>query len=56
MSYLLVAVAVALGLLVAVVGPLVLGRWLSDRERAIQAAEVAALEAQALRLMAGRLD
>jgi len=44
----------ALVLLLAVLGPMVIGRWLSDREHELEAAEVAALEARALALLAGR--
>lgn len=43
----------ALILLLAVLGPMVIGRWLSDRDRMLEAAEVAALEARALALLAG---
>jgi len=46
----------ALVLLLAVLGPMVIGRWLSDREHELEAAEVAALEASALALLAGRVQ
>jgi hypothetical protein len=44
----------ALVMLLAVVVPLVIGRWLSDRDLELEAAEVAAIEASALALLAGR--
>lgn len=44
----------ALVLLLAVLGPLLVGRWLSDRDHQLEAAEVAALEARALAILAGR--
>jgi hypothetical protein len=49
LGYLGIALLVGLAVLV----PLVVGRWLSDRERAIEAAELAAIEASALALLAG---
>jgi hypothetical protein len=52
LGYLGIALLVALAVLV----PLVVGRWLSDRDRALEAAEVEAIEASALALLAGSPD
>lgn len=54
MSVLFGWLGLALILLLAVLGPLVIGRWLSDRDRVLEAAEVAALDACALALLAGQ--
>jgi hypothetical protein len=45
------AIVLVVGL--AVLAPLIVGRWLSERDRALEDAEVAAIEAQALALLAG---
>jgi len=50
LGYLGIALVVVLSVLV----PLVLGRWLSDRDRELEDAELAAIEASALALLAGR--
>lgn len=52
LGYFGIALLVALAVLV----PLGVGRWLSDRDRAIEAAEIAAIEASALALLAGSPD
>lgn len=46
--------ALALVVTLAVMAPLAIGRWLSDRDRELEDAEVAAIEASALALLAGR--
>lgn len=46
----------ALVLALAVLGPMVIGRWLSDRDHELEAAEVAALDACALAMLAGRVQ
>ncbi|MFO7562427.1 MAG: hypothetical protein R6X02_07270 [Enhygromyxa sp.] len=40
-------------LLLAALAPLAIGRWLSDRDYELEAAEVAAVEASALEMLAG---
>lgn len=54
MGVLLGYLGIVLVAVLAVVLPLAVGRWLSDRDRALEAAEVAAIEASALALLAGR--
>jgi hypothetical protein len=56
MSLLLAYFGLALIVLLAVVGPLVVGRLLADHEGAIDSAERREIEAHALMLLAGPLD
>ncbi len=54
MAVLLGYLGVVLVLVLAVLAPLIAGRWLSSRDRELEDAEVAAIEASALALLAGR--
>lgn len=54
MSVLLGYLGIAIVVILSVLAPLVIGRWLSDRDRALEDAELAAIEASALALLAGR--
>lgn len=54
MAVLFADLGLMLVLLLAVLAPLAIGRWLTDREQDLEAAEIAAVEASALALLAGR--
>jgi hypothetical protein len=54
MAVLFANLGIALVMLLAILAPMVIGRWLSDRDRELELAEIAAVEASALALLAGR--
>jgi uncharacterized protein YneF (UPF0154 family) len=53
MAVLFANLGIALVMLLAILAPMVLGRWLSDRDREQELAEIAAIEARALAMLAG---
>lgn len=56
MALLLGYLALATLAVLAMLAPLVIGRWLAERDRVLEDAEAAAIEERALAMLAGRPD